>query len=99
MAIICNKKHFQTSMITGYRAGNKAANNDPLPTMSQNQIKNCVKKLVLYAACDIMGKFHHDAIYIIDADAEVEGLIVNNIQRQKFQSEIQKLCIKIKELV
>jgi len=95
MAIICNKKHFQSSIVTGH----EVTNHDPLPHMSQHQMRNYLKKLMFYSARDILEKFHKgNKVYVIDADAEVEGLLVNNVQRQQLQSEAQDLCNRINEM-
>jgi len=95
MAIICNKKHYQSNIIIGH----EVTNDDPLPHMSQYQMRRYVRKLMLNAARDVFEKFQRgNKVYVIDADAEVEGLLVNNVQRQQLRSEAHDLCNRINEM-
>ena len=67
--------------------------------MSQQQIRNYLKQLMFYSARDILEKFHKgNKVYVIDADAEVEGLLVNDVQRKQLQHEAENLCSQIIQL-
>ena len=54
---------------------------------------------MFYSARDVLEKFQKgNKVYVIDADAEVEGLLINDVQREQLQHEAEDLCSRIIQL-
>ena len=96
MAIVSTRKHIESFAIEN---PDIPKTNETLSFMTRMQTRKYLHSVMLNSAISIMDRFRSgNAVYVIDANTQSEGLVVDDGHRHILQSEARELCVEIKNL-
>jgi hypothetical protein len=89
---ISNKKHFIDHIITGQ---NIPDNPTSLPYLTRKQMHNLIHRLMWRRCMDVCNEFRNgNRVYIVDSDTDQEGLLIDDVQRIRFQELANEISNK-----
>ena len=89
---ISNKKHFIDHIITGR---NIPDNPTSLPYLTRKQMHNLIHRLMWHRCMDVCNEFRNgNRVYIVDSDTDQEGLLIDDVQRIRFQELANEISNK-----